>query len=123
MIMTFFRNKAIMHFLTTIMAVAFLNLSFFLAELSAIDLKRENKALYESLVTTFFTICEEEKDPLGGESSENESLTKEIDILLSSFENRHEGFYITLSNNIYFHALHLSDGASFSIHQPPEAIV
>jgi hypothetical protein len=120
--MTFFRNKAIMHFLTTITAVAFLNLSFFLAELSAIDLKQENKALYDSLVKTFFTICEEEKDPLGGETSENESLTKELDILISAFENSNSGFFITLSKNTHFNALHLSDGASFTIHQPPEVL-
>jgi hypothetical protein len=118
--MTLFRNKAIMHFLTTLTGVVFLNLSFFLTELSAIDLKHQNKSLYESLVKTFFNICEEEKDPLGGETSEKESLTKELDILISSFENMHGGFYLLLSKNTYFNAAHPSDGASFTIHQPPE---
>lgn len=120
--MTLFRKKGIMNFLTALMSVVFLNLSFFHAELHAFDLKNENKALYEYLVDNFSSICEDEKDSASGESSEGESITKEINILKSSFDNINHGVLLVLAKNGYFIDAHLSDGIVFTKLQPPEIL-
>lgn len=118
--MTLFRNTLFLRPLATLAGLVFLNLSFFLTELNILDFKKNNEALYETLVLTFNTICEEEKDPLSGEASETESSNKEIDLLLSCFENIQAAYvFVIIKNNPS--CLHYPcDGTSASIHQPPE---
>jgi hypothetical protein len=118
--MYIFRNNAFMRFLSTLAGVVFLNLSFFLTELNAIDLRAENKILYESLVKTFFNICEEEKDPIGSESSDIHSIN-EIDLMKSLFEINYTGYYLIQTKSRFNNLTFPTDGTSFSIHQPPEA--
>jgi hypothetical protein len=108
-----------MRTLTILTGVVFLNLSFFLTELNVCDLKLENKTLYDSLVKTFFTICEEEKDPLSSDSSDNS--VNEIDLILSVFETEYKEYYSIQTKSRFFNMTFPNDGASFSIHQPPEA--
>jgi hypothetical protein len=118
--MTLFRNTHFSRSLATLAGLVFLNLSFFLTELNILDFKENNKELYETLVLTFNTICEEEKDPLSGESSETESLNKELYLLLSSFENVQAGYVLVIIKNNPSCLHHPCDGTSSSIHQPPE---
>jgi hypothetical protein len=118
--MKLFRNTHFLRPLATLAGLVFLNLSFFLTELNILDFKKNNKALYETLVLAFNTICEEEKDPLSGESSETESLNKELDVLLSSFENIQSGYVLVIIKNNPSCLHHPCDGTAASIHQPPE---
>lgn len=117
-----FRNTLFLRPLAILAGLVFLNLSFFLTELNILDFKKENEALYKTLVNTFSNICEEEKDPLSGESSETETLSKELDVLLAHFENSQLGFEIILNKNNPSCLDHPCDGAVMSIHQPPEQI-
>ena len=118
--MTLFRHKTITRFLTTLTAVVFLNLSFFLTEITIINLKSNNQELYQSLVKTFFSICEEENDSNGNETSENETLSKIDGILINSPANLPGGYSIILGNNTFFNPSSPSDGTLLSINQPPE---
>lgn len=118
--MLLFRNKCVRILMTSLAGLVFLNMSFFMAELSALDFKKNNKPLYEVLVKTFTTICEEEKDPFGGESSETESAGKELDLELSFFETVYKGYSITILQRNADSAHYPCDGTSWCVHQPPE---
>jgi hypothetical protein len=118
--MRLFRNQYISSGLTLITGLVFLNLSFFLTELSLFNCKNENSALYSSLAQAFSTICEEEKDPLNNESSDTENEGKELDIILITMETAGTGFYFVLTKNNPSQSHHPCDGTSFKVHQPPE---
>lgn len=120
--MKLFRKEFSLRFFAILTGVVFLNMSFFLAELNALEFSKKNKALYESLVASLAGICEEEKDVFGGES-ETESLSKEVDIFVSLYENSGRGYSLTLSTNGSSQAHFPCDGALCNIHQPPEHIV
>ncbi len=112
-----------MRAMATLAALVFFNLSFFLTELNLLDFKTKNKALYENLILTFNTLCEEEKDPLSGESPETETLTEEHDVLLSFFENLPLVYKLLTLNNSPNNVHHPCDGTAASIHQPPEFFI
>lgn len=119
--MKFFRKEYTLRLFATLTGVVFLNLSFFLAELNALEFNKKNKALYETIVSALAGVCEEERDVFGGESgSETESLSKEIDIFLDLFQNLSRGYSFTISTNGTSHAHFPCDGATSNIHQPPE---
>lgn len=119
--MKFFRKEYALRFFATLTGVVFLNLSFFLAELNALEFNKKNKALYETIVSALAGISEEERDVFGGESSsETESLSKEIDIYLDLLQNISRGYSFTFSTNGNSHAHFPCDGATTNIHQPPE---
>jgi hypothetical protein len=121
--MSLFKNSILMRAMATLAALVFFNLSFFLTELNVLDFKTKNKALYETLVLTFNTLCEEEKDPLSGESSETETLTEEQDLLLSFFENLPSTYILLTLKNSPNDVHHPCDGTAASIHQPPEFFI
>lgn len=119
--MKFFRKEYSLRFFATLTGVVFLNLSFFLAELNALEFNKNNKALYDTLVSALAGISEEEKDVFGGESgAETESLSKEIDICLDLFQNLNRGYSFTVCTNGNSLAHFPCDGATSNIHQPPE---
>jgi hypothetical protein len=119
--MRFFRKEYSLRIFATLTGLVFLNLSFFLAELNALEFSKNNKALYETLVSALAGISEEEKDVFGGESgSETESLSKEIDICLDLFQHLSRGYFFTISTNGASLAHFPCDGATSNVHQPPE---
>lgn len=119
--MKLFRKDSTLRFFATLTGIVFLNMSFFLAELNALEFNKKNKALYESLVASLAGISEEEKDVFGGESgSETESLSKEVDLFLTLYQNISRGYSFTISTNGSSQAHFPCDGALCSIHQPPE---
>lgn len=119
--MKIFRKEYSLRIFATLTGVVFLNLSFFLAELNALEFNKKNKALYETMVSALAGICEEEKDAFGGESgSETESLSKEIDICIDLLQHLGRGYSFTISSNGALHTHFLCDGATNNIHQPPE---
>lgn len=122
--MKFFRNECSLRIFATLIGVVFLNLSFFLAELNALEFSKKNKALYDTIVSALAGISEEEKDVFGGESgSETETLSKEIDFCLVSFHNLSTGYSFTISLSGGKHIHFPCDGAPSNIHQPPEHLV
>ena len=122
--MNFFRKEWTLRILTTLSGIVFLNLSFFLAELNAFEFNKKDKALYEALVTSLSSISEEERDSMGGESgAETESLSKDIALYASYYQNLSEGYTFTLSTNGSSQSHFPCDGSLSKIHQPPELTV
>lgn len=101
----------------------FLNLSFFLAEVSALKIGKENKQLIENLVRIFSTVSEEEKDINTGESADTAaSLAKEVDLhLLDHVRHFNSEFVIILKvyADVYCQFSKSRFGETPS--QPPEA--
>lgn len=71
--------------LTAFTGLVFINMSFFLAEMNALEIRKKNKALWENMVKVFAGVNEEEKDTGCEMAGESDSLFKEIDLELHAF--------------------------------------
>ncbi len=118
--MLLFRNKFVKQLLASIAGLVFLNMSFFMAELNVLDFKKNNRPLYDLLVETFSSICEEEKDSFGAEGAENENTGKELDVELSFVETQYNGYTSTIMRGNSESVHHPCNGTSWSVNQPPE---
>ena len=102
--MTFFRpmmlrNRSFQQATTLFTGIIFLNMSFFLAEISALKLDK-NQKLMENMAKLFAgAASEEEKDIFGG-PSEDLKTTSEIDFLLNS-EDLSDRYYVIVSVQIH----------------------
>ena len=95
--MKFFRKKHIRKLMTVFTGIVFLNLSFFLAEVSALKIGKDNKQLIENLVRIFSTVSEEEKDINTGESADTAaSFAKEVDLHLTEHTRHFNSEFIII---------------------------
>ena len=109
------------HILSKIFAmfigVIFLNMSFFLAEVSM--LKFEKKELIENIAKLIFNGgAEEERD---GESSRADSTAKEVDVLLQQVQIHHTSsvlMSLSINRTLVDHYTHANFSLSF--YQPPD---
>lgn len=99
-------------------------MSFFLAEIKALELHKYNKQLTENLIRSLSTVTEEERD--GAASTESHdggvSSVKEVDLYVLEFGRSLSNNFIALSNKYqdfhnHFSKSHFSETPS----QPPEA--
>ena len=121
--MKLFRKKHISKLLSLFTGIVFLNLSFFLAEISALKIGKENKQLVENLVRIFSTVSEEEKDINAGESSDAAaSFAKEVDLHLSEQVRQfNTEFVIILKVYADLHCQFSTSRFAETPSQPPEA--
>lgn len=118
--MTFFRRKHIQRFLTLVTGLVFLNLSFFMTELSWLDLDKHDKQMLKRLVTMLARVSEEEKGAHG--SSESGSFAKEVDLYLSLYTSELSAGFTFITNNKYSHGQSVPlAGMHDTPLQPPEA--
>ena len=119
--MTFFRRNHIQRFLTLVTGLMFLNLSFFMTELTWMDLEKHDKQMLKRLVTMLAGVSEEEKGAHGG-SSETGSFAKEVDLYLNLYTSELSAGYTLIANNVYSHQLAVPlAGMHDTPLQPPEA--
>lgn len=118
--MTFFRRNHIQRFLTLVTGLVFLNLSFFMTELSWLNLEKHDKQMLKQLVTMLARVSEEEKGAHGG--AESGTFAKEVDLYLSVYAGDLSSGYTLITNNVYSHqqAVPLA-GMHDTPLQPPEA--
>ena len=121
--MKFFRLAYVRKSLTIFTGVVFLNLSFFLAEIKALELDKRNQQLIENLVRVFSNISEEEKDVFGGESHDSGSSSiKEVDLYVLDHGKSGSGSFITILKKYQdTHNRLPKSRASETPSQPPEA--
>jgi hypothetical protein len=81
-VMKVFRNKLVLTLATLFTGVVFLNMSFFLAEVSALKLTQNKKMVENIAKLVAGAASEEEKDAFGGNGSEDLKGVTEIDLLL-----------------------------------------
>jgi hypothetical protein len=109
--------------MTVFTGLVFLNLSFFLAEVTALNIGKENQQLIENLVRIFATVSEEEKDINTGESTDTaSSLAKEVDLHLSEHLRQfNTEFVIILKAYADLHCQLSKSRFAETPSQPPEA--
>ena len=114
-------NQFRKHFLSKVIAlitgVIFLNMGFFLAEVSM--LKLTNQELVQNIAKLISSSgFEEERD---GESSEKDSAAKEVDILVNQIQIHHSSLFLIAAKtnrNIEDHYPHANYSQTFS--PPPD---
>lgn len=109
--------------MTVFTGIVFLNLSFFLAEVTALKIGKENKQLVENLVRIFSTVSEEEKDINTGESADTaSSFAKEVDLHLTEHVRQcNTEFIVILKVYADLHCQLSSSRFTEIPSQPPEA--
>src|SRR5690606_11339558 len=118
--MTFFRRQQIQRFLTLATGLVFLNLSFFMTELSLLDLEKHDKQMLKRLVTMLARVSEEEKGSNG--SSEPGSFAKEVDLFLTSYTSEFNAGGTLIKKNVCAHGQSVPiAGMHDTPLQPPEA--
>ena len=78
--MNFWRLTLLRRVLTAFTGLVFINMSFFLVEMNALELRKKNKVLWENMVKVFAGVNEEEKGGAGELADEADPLTKEVDL-------------------------------------------
>jgi hypothetical protein len=98
-------------------------MSFFLAEIKALELHKYNKQLTENLIRSLSSATEEERDgACTGESHDGFSSTKEVDLYVLEYGRTQSNHFIALLNKYqdfhnHFSKSHFAETPS----QPPEA--
>jgi len=96
--MLMIRSKRLQQVLTLVTGVIFLNMSFFLAEVSALKLDK-NKQMVENIAKLIAgAASEEEKDIFGGES-EDAKWSKEVDLLTEIKNHAHQSSHLSLGQH------------------------
>lgn len=118
--MKFFRRLHIQRYVTLATGLVFLNLSFFMTELSLLKLERQDKQMLKNLVTMLARVSEEEK---GGHSgSESGSFAKEVDLYLHLNIGELNAGYTLITTSAYWHQQSIPmPGMHDTPLQPPEA--
>lgn len=80
--MLFFRNSYVKNGMALFTGLIFLNMSFFLAEVSALKLTQDKKVIENIGKLIWSSVAEEEKDVFGGSAGE-ESSAKEVDLIFN----------------------------------------
>jgi hypothetical protein len=120
--MKVFRNRVVLTLTTLLTGVLFLNMSFFLAEVSALKLTQNKKMVENIAKLVAGAASEEEKDAFGGSGSEDLKGVTEIDLLLHHKTSLSD--YTVLPQQLTYMASHGQKtlaGTRDTVIQPPEA--
>jgi hypothetical protein len=115
-----FRNRVAQRIVTVLTGLVFLNMSFFMIELSALKLGQHDKEMLQDLVTMLARVSEEEK---GTHSAPIDSgMAKEVDLYVHQYTSELSAGYTLIATNLF---AHLQANPRAGIHdtplQPPEA--
>lgn len=91
--MYFFRKKRIKYFLLLFTGIAFLNLSFFLAEVSLLKLDKDNRMI-ETITNVITGAGFEEESETTSDSHETGSSLKEVKLLITQNLNHHGSLFL-----------------------------
>lgn len=116
-----FRESLVSKALTLLTTLVFLNMSFFLAEVKLLKLEKDSRFTKIIALVVSGTCFEEEKEA-GGETAEEETSAKKIDVLFG-YHNESNNQHVLLSNllDLLAHQSHPSGGDREIFTPPPEA--
>jgi hypothetical protein len=115
--MLIFRNVHVRNIMAFFTGLIFLNMSFFLAEVSALGLTKDKKMLKNIALLISSSAAEEEKDAFGGLSDEDSSV-KGVDLIATYSTHTIHGHEILITK----HGCHdqgLPLLGSYEIYSPP----
>jgi hypothetical protein len=116
--MLIFRNSGIKNAMALFTGLIFLNMSFFLAEVSALKLTEDKKMVENIARLISSSAAEEEKDVFGGFADEDCSA-KEVDLIFSYTAHSIHEHSILIDNKRGSHAQGLPLLGSYEIYSPP----
>jgi hypothetical protein len=116
--MLIFRNKRIKNAMALFTGLIFLNMSFFLAEVSALKLTQDKKMMQNIALLISSSAAEEEKDAFGGAADEDCSA-KEVDLIFNYSTHTIHGHEIVIKNKRGSHPQGLPLLGSYEIYSPP----
>jgi tryptophanyl-tRNA synthetase len=115
--MGIYKNSWVRNLMTLFTGLIFLNMSFFLAEVSALKLNQDKKLFSNIIKLITSSAAEEEKDTLGG--ADEDCSVKEIDLIFS-YSTHTIYCYIAEVNNkrsVFHQGVPLL--GSYEIYSPP----
>lgn len=116
--MNFWRPTLLRRILTAFTGLVFINMSFFLVEMNALELRKQNKVLWENMVKVFAGVNEEEKGGDGELADEADALTREIDLEANVLTSITLHFVIVTKPVVHIEGAALRPGV-FDIQNPP----
>lgn len=119
--MEVFRLRYVSHGFSLFTGIVFLNMSFFLAEISALKLD-QNKQMMENIAKLLAgCAAEEEKDVFGGTSDEDTSA-KEIDLIFHYHTHTPRHHVLVLTSNISVFTAGIPRFGNYEIDSPPPEV-
>lgn len=115
--MKLFRIRYVSNALSFFAGIAFFNMSFFLVEVSALKLDKD-KQMVANISKLLAGCSEEEKDVFGG-SADEDSATKEIDLIFSYTIFTPDGLIETLKNRPHIFDQGFPRLGNYEIYSPP----
>ena len=116
--MIVFRNPYVMNMMAFFTGLIFLNMSFFLAQVSALKLTEDKKMIENIAKLISSSSAEEEKDAFGGHADEDCSA-KEVDLIFNYNTHTLDSRILLIKNNRYIHDQSLLLLGNSEIFSPP----
>ncbi len=116
--MRIFRIKYVSKALSLFTGIIFLNMSFFLAEVSLLELKKDKKMVENISKLLAGCAAEEEKDVFGGSADEDSSV-KEIDLIFSYLIYTSDGITTPDKSKVHVLTQGVPRLGNFEIYSPP----
>jgi len=119
--MFIFKNQRIKHAMTLVTGLIFLNMSFFLMEVSALKLHQDKKMLANIAKLISTSSNEEEKGAVGGSADEDFSA-KEVDIISNYIPHTIFSQLTVLNTKRCVHDAGVPLLGSYEIYSPPPEV-
>ncbi|MFO7257925.1 MAG: hypothetical protein DIU61_009530 [Bacteroidota bacterium] len=117
----FFRNQITQRATTLLTGFVFLNMSFFMIELTALKLGKYDKEMFQDLVTMLARVSEEEKGAQSSAPSDS-GMAKEVDLYMHQYTSELSAGYTLITTSPFaHHQANPSAGMHDTPLQPPEA--
>ena len=116
--MILFRNTYVRNAMALFTGLVFLNMSFFLAEVSALKLTQDKKMVENIAKLISSSAAEEEKDAFGGHADEDCSA-KEVDLIFNYATHSLNTHILLIKDNRYIHDQQLLLLGTYEIFSPP----
>jgi hypothetical protein len=117
--MNFFHRFHLQKYVTLVIGLIFLNLSFFQTELTCLEIAIDKKSMIENLVRMIAGTSEEENDAA---NTEKGPIVKEVDLFVHHQTNILKFGYTLIANNYHLFTASQPQAGNFETRlQPPEA--
>jgi hypothetical protein len=115
--MIIFRNLFLKHAMTLFTGLIFLNMSFFLAEVSALKLNQDKKMIANIAKLISTSAAEEEKDVFGG--ADEDHSAKEVNLIYSHAAHTIHSYTLDVNSKRCILDHGLPETGNYEIFSPP----
>ena len=119
--MKLFRLKYVSNTFTLVTGIIFLNMSFFLAEVTALKLDQDKQMMENISKLLSGCAAEEEKDVFGG-SSDEDTTAKEIDLIFNYHTHSPGDASLMSKNKLHAFSQGIPQLGNYEIFSPPPEV-